>query len=143
MIYLAIIDATNLVLGRMSSVVAKKLLQGEKIDIINAENCIIVGDKKNVIGKFRKRTELAQKGNPRIGPKYPRMPHRIVKLAIRGMVPHKRERGREAMNRLKVHIGTLKEFEKEKIESIETARVKQNEKYILISEISKQLGARW
>ena len=140
---MTVIDATNLVLGRMASVVAKKLLQGEKIDIVNSEKCTIVGAKKVVVAKFKKRTELAMKGNPQIGPKYPRMPHRIVKLAIRGMVPHKRERGREAMKRLKVHIGTPKELEKEKIESIDTAKVKQNESYVLVSEVSKHLGARW
>ncbi|MEM2907188.1 MAG: uL13 family ribosomal protein, partial [Candidatus Odinarchaeota archaeon] len=32
-----IIDATNAILGRLSSIIAKRLLEGEKIIIINAE----------------------------------------------------------------------------------------------------------
>ena len=36
-----IIDAKNLVLGRMATVVAKEALLGEKIDIINCEKAVV------------------------------------------------------------------------------------------------------
>ena len=43
-----IIDATDTLLGRMSSYVAKKLLQGEEIIIVNAEKCAISGNKVTI-----------------------------------------------------------------------------------------------
>ena len=39
-----IIDATDLVLGRLCSKVAKRLIGGEKIEIVNAEKTIITKD---------------------------------------------------------------------------------------------------
>jgi ribosomal protein uL13 len=127
----------------MASVTAKKLLNGEKVDIVNAENCVVVGSSKEVIARFRKRINLAQKANPEIGPKYPRMPHRIVKMTVSGMLPRKRQKGRDALKRLKAHIGIPKELEKENRERPETAVVKEKESYVSVGKISRQLGARW
>ena len=44
-----IIDATDLVLGRMANQVAKRLLQGEEIQIVNAEKAIVSGTTKAAI----------------------------------------------------------------------------------------------
>ena len=48
-----IIDATNLLVGRLATVVAKKALLGGKIDIVNAEKAIISGPKRLVINKYK------------------------------------------------------------------------------------------
>ena len=42
-----IVDANNLVLGRLATVVAKKGLLGEKVDVINCENCRIIHNKED------------------------------------------------------------------------------------------------
>ncbi|MEM1514999.1 MAG: 50S ribosomal protein L13, partial [Candidatus Bathyarchaeia archaeon] len=79
-----IIDATGLVLGRMASVVAKRLLNGEKIIIVNAEKAVISGDKYIIIRRYHNYLQI---GHPGKGPLHPRRPDRIVKRAIRGMLP--------------------------------------------------------
>ena len=43
-----IIDAKDLIAGRMGAFVAKQLLLGETVDIVNAEKAVISG-KKNVV----------------------------------------------------------------------------------------------
>jgi large subunit ribosomal protein L13 len=46
-----VIDATDLILGRMASTVAKLVLKGERVIIINAEKALISGNKKNIVEK--------------------------------------------------------------------------------------------
>ena len=55
-----IIDASNLILGRMASVVAKRLLQGENIIVVNAEKAVVSGKKKAVV---RERKEFLEVGH--------------------------------------------------------------------------------
>jgi len=43
-----IIDATNLILGRLGTYVAKKALLGNKIDIVNCENSVVTGNRKRI-----------------------------------------------------------------------------------------------
>lgn len=136
-----VIDATNLVLGRLSSVVAKKLLNGEKVDIVNAEKCVIVGGKKGILAKYAKRLELAQKGDPELSPKYPKHAHMIIKRTIRGMLTYKKTKGREAFERLRVHLGFPKELAGKELEAIDTAKFNGKEAFITVGELGKELGA--
>ncbi|RLI06236.1 50S ribosomal protein L13, partial [Candidatus Bathyarchaeota archaeon] len=39
----SVIDASGLILGRMASIVAKRLLEGEQIEIVNAEKAVVSG----------------------------------------------------------------------------------------------------
>ena len=48
-----VIDATDLILGRLSSIIAKKALLGEKIDIINSENAVITGKKEFILRNYK------------------------------------------------------------------------------------------
>ena len=113
---MAVIDATGLILGRMASVVAKRLLLGEEITIVNAEKAVIVGNKEEILERYREKRE---RGHKYKGPFFPKMPHLIVKRTIRGMLPWKTKRGREAFKRLKVHIGVPEDL-KEIAEILET-----------------------
>jgi len=79
-----IIDADGLILGRMASHIAKRLLDGEKIIIVNAEKAIISGKRLSIL---REKHEFLQVGHYRKGPFHPRRPDRIVKRVIRGMLP--------------------------------------------------------
>ena len=108
-----IIDGKNAILGRMAAYVAKEALKGEDIAIVNCEQIIITGNKRNIQENFeakRKRVGSTQKG-----PKVSRNPERIVKRVIRGMLPNYRVgRGRVAFKRIKCYIGIPKEFEESK-----------------------------
>jgi len=104
-----IFDGEGAVLGRMGSVVAKELLKGYAVTIINAEKVIISGDKKHVIDKIRAKRRMGGGGSLK-GPKYLRQEDRLLKRMIRGMLPRDRTKGQEAIRRLKCYIGTPKEI---------------------------------
>lgn len=133
----AIIDAKGLILGRMASVVAKRLLNGEKIIIVNAGEAVISGKRHSII---REAHEYLQIGHPGKGPLHPRRPDMIVKRVIRGMLPYKRPRGREALKRLRVYIGVPEEFRGKSMETIPEADVRNLKgPYITVSELSQAI----
>ncbi len=134
-----IIDAEGATLGRLSTVVAKALLRGEEIVIINSEKAVISGKKRMIKEEYKKRREL---GTYRKGPFFPRMPDRIVKRSIRGMLPYQTPHGRAALKRLKCYIGIPEEFKDREIEVIEEAK-QQHVDFITIEELSRSLGAEF
>jgi|TARA_Y100000310_G_scaffold302635_1_gene340169 large subunit ribosomal protein L13 len=133
-----IINAENLILGRLSTVVAKKALLGESIEIINVEKAVIVGSREMILDKYKQRRE---RGDPKYGPYFPRTPERLVKRAIRGMLPYKQSKGRQALERIKCHEGIPKDLKDKKAEIIQGAKLSpQKMKYLTIKELSKNLG---
>ncbi|MDI6736976.1 MAG: 50S ribosomal protein L13 [Nanoarchaeota archaeon] len=136
-----IIDATNLIMGRLAAFAAKKALIGEKVDIINCEKAIVTGARKDIVAKYHRQRD---RGGPFHGPFISRKPNLLLKHVIRGMVPHKQAKGIEAMARIKCYIGTPKEFEGKKTEKLEKSGVEKLEttKYITVQELSFGLGAR-
>ena len=134
-----IVNAENLVLGRLASFVAKKALLGEKIDIVNVEKAVVSGGRLQSLELYR---EKRVRGYALHGPYFPRDPLRIVKRTIRGMLPYKQEKGKLAFKRITCHIGIPKEFEGKKLETIKDADASKvyRTKFITIAEISKHLG---
>lgn len=117
------IDAKNLILGRMATSVAKRLLEGESIIIVNAEKAVQTGNRKFHINRYKEKTQIKTKSNPRQGPFWPRTPHGIMKKAIRGMLPWKKPRGKAAHKRLKVYTGVPYEYREMKFSTIPDADV--------------------
>ncbi|MEA2054638.1 MAG: 50S ribosomal protein L13 [Candidatus Thermoplasmatota archaeon] len=134
----AIIDASGASLGRLSSVLAKRLLEGEEIAVVNAEKAIIVGSKDEIEKRYRKKREVG--GTKRKGPFFSRMPDKILKRTVRGMLPYQRPRGRKAYKNLKTYIGVPEEFEKEKFEKIKSG---SSSRCITLKELSEYLGVSW
>jgi large subunit ribosomal protein L13 len=129
-----IIDGQNAILGRLSSYVAKESLKGEKITIINCDKIIITGNKKDIQKKFEEKRN--KRGRGLLGPKIHRDNKRIVKRAIRGMLPHyDKGRGKEALKRIKCYEGIPNEFKES--EKIIIAKEKRN-KFISVNEIFKK-----
>lgn len=137
----SIIDAKGCIAGRIATVVAKKAMLGETVNVVNAEQAIISGRKKFTIEKFLNRRS---RGIPLKGPYYPRQADRLLKRIIRGMIPHRQHKGRTALARVKCHIGIPKAFEDKKIEVVEGASATKlpNMKYISLQELSRELGAK-
>ena len=134
-----IIDASNCILGRLASSIAKELLNGEEVHIINAEMAVISGTKDRVFGEYIEKRKL---NHPRKGPYYPRMPHMMLKRAVRGMIPYQKPRGREAFKRLKVDVGKPASIDGE-IEVVDGAKMNKSTKYVTLGEVSKVLGAKF
>jgi large subunit ribosomal protein L13 len=139
---MTIIDAEGLILGRLASTVATKLLAGEEIDIVNAEKAVISGSKYTTMREY---DETLRRGKPEFGPYFPKRPERILKRTIRGMLPYKRARGKAAMSNLKVYIGVPAELQDKeciKIPEASMDRLSSN-KYLKLGDLSKKLGAKF
>lgn len=136
-----VIDANNLIVGRMANQVAKLALAGEKVNIVNCEKAIITGSKTDILNKYKQRRE---RGGPYKGPFYPRTPDRLVRRIIRGMLPWKIARGREAFKRIMCYVGLPDSLANEKIETIEAANYSKlkTSKYLRIKLVSEMLGAK-
>ena len=136
-----VIDAKGLVIGRLSTHVAKKLLSDKELEIaiINAEKAIVSGNRKMVLNRYIKKRDL---NHPRKGPYFPKLPDRILKRTIRGMLPYQQPKGREALKRVKVYIGTPRDLEGKKTKTVESARNKGLESFVELEEISRILGAK-
>jgi len=133
-----IINADGLILGRMASIIAKRLLKGEKIAVVNAEKAIISGKKKS---KVREAKEFLEVGHPGKGPMHPRRPDRILRRTIRGMLPYKQPKGKQAYKRLRVFIGVPEELKNREMETIEEAQAKKLTcPYFTLGELAKEIG---
>lgn len=139
---MTVIDAKNLILGRMASTVAKRLLAGEEINIINAERAIISGRKDTTFERYKR---YIDRGSREFGPRFPRRPDQIIARTIRGMIPHTKMTGREAYNRLKVYIGVPPEFGKEQAGTVEEASITRlsTSNYTVLGDLSKRLGSKY
>ena len=50
-----IIDAKDAILGRLSSYIAKQILLGNKVDVINCEEAVISGRKHSILEEYIRR----------------------------------------------------------------------------------------
>jgi large subunit ribosomal protein L13 len=133
-----IIDAKGLILGRMASIIAKRLLKGESIIVLNAEKAAISGKRLQIVHEAKTFLEV---GHPRKGPYHPRRPDRIVRRTVRGMLPWKKPKGRQAYKRLKVYLGAPKEFDGKEIKTIlDASAEKLKSPYITVGELAKEIG---
>jgi len=133
-----VIDAEGLILGRMASIVAKRLLGGESIELVNAQGVVVSGRKVNIVDEHK---EFISVGGHRKGPIHFRMPNAIVRRTIRGMLPYRKPTGRDAYKRLTVHIGVPEELAGVEKQSLTEAHVsKLNHRYITVGEVAEQIG---
>lgn len=133
-----VLDAAGLVLGRMSGVVSKRLLQGERIMIVNAEKAIISGKRVSHVQEARLFLEAGHLGH---GPYHPRRPDQIIRRTIRGMLPWRKSKGREAYKRLRVFIGVPDEIKGRPVETIPQANAsKLRCPYFTVGEFAKEIG---
>jgi large subunit ribosomal protein L13 len=136
-----IIDASNLILGRMASYVAKKALLGNKIDIVNCEKSIVIGKRKEILAKYHKRMQMGVHSK---GPFIPKMPDRFVKRTIRGMLPYKTTKGSSVFKKIICHIGIPDKFKDEKIEMIKNEKILNSDSidFVKVNDLCRSLGGK-
>lgn len=135
-------NADGILLGRLGSLVAKDLLLGEEVKILNCEKVMISGAKKKTFVDMKQKQD--RRGYPLKSAKRPRSSEMFVKKSIRGMLPWRTTRGKEAYSRLKCYIGVPEEFSSKKAITVEKASYKKlpNLKYITVEEVIKHLGGK-
>ncbi len=134
------VDATNLIVGRMASLVAEKLLKGHKIIVVNTEKAVFTGNPVLLRQLWQTRLDLRPRGNPEFGPRFHKMPDRIVREIIEGMVPSKRDRGILAMKRLQTYIGIPLKFKETKFQGMEKAQNHKTKGITTVLELAEGLG---
>jgi large subunit ribosomal protein L13 len=137
-----VVDAKDRVVGRVGSEVAKLLLNGKKVAIVNAEMSYMTGNKLSIVRRYRTRLNLQEKENPEHSPYWPRRPDMLVRRIVRGMLPyHKKPSGKTAYRNLRVFMGVPSALAKAKLTIIETKEPKKMYvKYLYIKELSSLLG---
>jgi large subunit ribosomal protein L13 len=135
-----LIDAKGAVLGRLCTDVAKRLLKGDQVIIVNAEKAIITGGRDDVLARYKFKRDV---GGARKGPHYPRMPHLMLKRAVRGMLPYKTSHGRQAYKNLKVHISVPAELKGKELQTVKEALRVTTQRYMTLGDVSRVLGAKW
>jgi large subunit ribosomal protein L13 len=137
-------DASNQILGRLSTVIAKQLLKGEKVFVVNCEKAVISGNPRYTTGKYSHK--IFERGDIKHGPFFPRYPDGIFRRSVRGMLPWHRPKGRNAFKNLKVFIGLPEEFRNKSLEKFERADASRlKTRYITLEKLSLAVGAkkRW
>ena len=133
-----VVDGTGHIMGRLASVIAKRLLEGEKVVVVNAENIVISGNPYSIIDEWKRFLEV---GEYRKGPFHPRRPDTIFRRVVRGMLPRRKFKGRRAFKRLKVYIGvpdSFKDVEFTVIEEAQASRLKGPR--MSLGELAKHIG---
>jgi len=133
-----VVDARDCILGRVASQVAERALDGERVAVVNAERAVITGRREDVLETYQQRRDA---GSDR-GPYYPKRPDRIFKRSVKGMLPHTKPRGREALESVRVYVGDPYEDEQEAtvLDGTSLDRL-SNIKFVQLGEVSEYLGA--
>ncbi|XP_044750968.1 60S ribosomal protein L13a [Coccinella septempunctata] len=142
-----IVDGKGHLLGRLAAQVAKELLNGDRIVVVRCEQLNISGNfernKLKYLSFLRKRCNV----NPARGPFHYRAPSRIFWKTVRGMVPHKTERGKQALRRLKAYEGIPPPYDRRKRVVVPGALrvmcLKPGRKFCHVGRLSNEVGWKY
>merc|ERR1712137_1139653 len=142
-----VIDGSAHLMGRLSSVIAKCILQGQRIVVVRCEDINVSGNfyrnKLKVMDYLRKRMN----SNPVRGPYHFRAPSKCLFKVVRGMIPHKTKRGMEALNRLKVFDGIPPPYDRVKRLVVPSAlrvlKLRPGRKYCRLGRLSTETGWKY
>jgi len=137
-----VVDTTDHIAGRLSSHVAKLLLKGNRVSLVNCEKIMLSGTRSNIIKEYRAFLEINSIINPKHGPVHYRRPDTMITKMVRGMLPFGRKpSGIAAHKRLRAYIGSPKELKSlEKIQ-FEKAKIRKSaSNYTTMGELGRIIG---
>merc|ERR1712080_61428 len=134
-------------MGRLASTVAKLLLTGNKVVVVRTEGINMSGNfyrnKLKYLDFLKKRCNV----KPSRGPFHFRAPSKIFWRTVRGMTPHKTERGKDALKRLQCFEGVPPPYGKKKKMVIPSAlkvlRLKHGRRYCSLGRLSHEVGWKY
>lgn len=136
-----VVDAENSVLGRVCTVVAKLLIEGYRVYVVNAEKAVVSGERRRVVEGYKLLLEVSTHRNPYKGIKRPRTPEGIFKRTVRGMLPRESDRGFKALKRLRVFTGSPQELgslPRIRIPWADASRLGRG--FVFLGDIARELG---
>ncbi|MBI4142238.1 50S ribosomal protein L13 [Candidatus Woesearchaeota archaeon] len=136
------LDATDAIIGRLMSYAAKQALFGNKVNMFNVEKALMSGSLEYNFERYHHLIKYT--GQYQRGPYIPKVADRFVKRLIRGMLPHKRQRGAEAYKRIMCYRGIPVEFKNKTLTTYEQSDKKRLNavKFITIQQLCTKLGGR-
>ncbi|KAF5746315.1 60S ribosomal protein L13a-4 [Tripterygium wilfordii] len=139
-----VVDARNHMLGRLASIVAKELLNGQKVVVVRCEEICMSGGLVRQKMKYLRFLRKRMNTKPSHGPIHFRAPSKIFWRTIRGMIPHKTKRGEAALARLKAYEGVPPPYDKIKKmvipDALKVLRLQKGHKYCLLGRLSSEVG---
>ena len=137
-----VVDATDHIAGRLSSNVAKLLINGNRVSVVNCEKIMMSGTRSNHIKEYREFLEINSVINPKHGPVHYRRPDTLMAKMIRQMLPYgKKPSGKEAHQRLRTYIGSPKEIRSSDRVQFEKAKIKKTaSNYTSMGELCRIIG---
>jgi len=136
-----VVDGTNLIAGRLASHVAKLLLKGNRVSIVNCEEIMISGTRSNIIKEYKDFLKIASIIHPDHGPFHPRRPDTIITRMIRGMLPRKKPSGITAHKRLRAYIGAPKQLKSLKKTQFDKAKItRSTANYTTMADLGRTIG---
>lgn len=136
-----VVDSTDHIAGRLASHVAKMLLEGNRVTLINCEKIMISGSRSSIIREYRDFLEIASILHPKHGPFHPRRPDTMMERMIRGMLPRKKPSGLAAHKRLRTHIGvpdSVRSLKKIRIPNAQIRRAAPQ--YTTMADLGRTIG---
>merc|ERR1712241_830774 len=142
-----VIDGNQRLMGRLAAMVAKSLLNGQKVVVVRCEGLVISGNfyrnKLKVMEYLRKR-HLTK---PSRGPFHGRSPSKMFKHVIRGMLPHKTDRGQTAFKNLKAFEGIPAPYDKVRRSILPSCfreiKLKPNRRYAPVGRLAAETGWKY
>ena len=101
-------------MGRLASIVAKNILNGNKVVVVRTEAINMSGNFYRNKLKYLKFLKLRCNVKPTRGPFHFRAPSKIFWRTVRGMIAHKTERGKAALKRLQAFEGVPPPYDRKK-----------------------------
>merc|ERR1712198_11168 len=139
-----VIDGKGHLMGRLASIVAKNILNGNKVVVVRCEAINMSGNFYRNKLKYLKFLRLRCNVKPLRGPFHFRAPSKIFWRTVRGMIAHKTERGKLALKRLQTFEGVPPPYDKKKKMVIPSAlkvlRLKAGRKYCTLEAKRKVKG---
>merc|ERR1711963_820495 len=142
-----VIDGRGHLMGRLCSIVAKFILNGNKVVVVRCEGINMSGNFYRNKLKYLKFLRLRCNVKPLRGPFHFRAPGKIFWRTVRGMIPHKSERGKDAMKRLQTFEGVPPPYDKKKRMVIPAAlkvlRLEPGRKFCSLGRLSHDVGRKY
>ena len=137
-----VVDATDHIAGRLASNVAKLLMQGNRVSVVNCEKIMMSGTRSNQIKEYREFLEINSIINYKHGPVHYRRPDTLMAKMIRQMLPFDRKpSGKESFQRLRTYIGSPKEIKSLGKTQFEKAKIKKSAaNYTQLGELCRVIG---
>jgi len=141
---LIVVDGRGHLLGRLASIVAKELLNGQRVVVVRCEELEMSNSIYANRVKFQDFLKKRTATNPKRGPFHETSPAELFKRAVRGMIPRKTARGAAALQRLKAVEGVPAPYDTVKRMVVPSAlrviRLKPGRRFTNVGEFAKTIG---